>query len=1023
MKRINTGRLAIISLVSFSVISVAVASLAWFTNAGQKTKESIDGGIGLRNYFYAGDGSEEHPFEIVTPTHFYNLSRLQNYGIFPEKTFFQIGHIFDEEDGYQCFDMESGEYVDYLDMTSLYASGLYIRPIGSESTPFHGTFDGHGIPVKNLKISGYPEDIGIFGYVAHDGNIQGLVCDTLEVESLGYTTITTDDTYKLFSADIEDIFNASASYITKNMNLDFYNYKNGEYQRALPVPTNPGLKNINGIGGVSYDAIDLNVVTDDEGVDFYHGYFLPTYPNIPNDPFTYTWSSSSSLIRESDVLGIDIDGDGQVDPLIMFDFSHLKEEGQGKFNSGDDMHLDARLSLTASVTVDGIIYSRVIQSYLVDFYSHESKYGDGLFSAAIYCNYISPEDPTHPSTNYAHGNNIGLLVGHLDGTMTHSYVYNGTLKFNDDGYNPIKCETQIGLVGEVGTNVINAIDPDYNSVLNGETGVMNFTRIYSGIRSDYVGGETIKVGKESGNKFVTYDSVKNTGDDSLFDLYSDYLRHTINGNYFTGQFGDTGNNWSTWQDYTVPNDVPSDFNSVDFLYNNIIMDEKDEEGETTVDRGLGVFKIATPRNTNATPETYGDHVFDNMGACRIINGEPHSKVYFSTAEYDHTVSDQKSWGPNVDQIEPLRATTIPSDSNVFTFDYPFSRDYNYVFEMDLSQNTPTSVNNFLYNTNSVFLTNYLKSQLIDKYGRPLTHGDYRFGFMFRTAENYLIDSLSSYMPIDKPGKTSLYSDGNYYPSNAIVFNIQNDNGANVSVVGNEQDISIYKYRTNAEADPIKLYTMKSQNTDVLDSHRYFSYNYNDDSEGNTPGDTSTLAVPYADNNMGDGGALYAHIFKLDKLPDGWAYAIGSSVEAKNGTTKAKLYYLSVQGQTDGTIGSKTAEVGNILDDVDFLIEAPQKSDYSVTTMQGVETITYNTDKLAEFNFTSNFNTTTGSLTINTQDVEVEGVDKTFINLQYNNDPQFITYLFAYDYKAQPAFCVKGDKYATTASPTYTIISS
>ena len=612
-----------------------------------------------------------------------------------------------------------------------------------------------------------------------------------------------------------------------------------------------------------------------------------------------------------------------------------------------------------------------------------------------------------------------MVITSVSQLVKHSYVYNGTFKFNDSGYNPIKAETQIGLVGEVGTNVVNALDPDFNNVLHGETGVMNFTRIYSGIRSDFVGGEQIKAGLESGNKFVSYDTVKNTASDSLFNKYSSYLRHTINGNYITGQFGQTGGNWSTWQDYTVPNTVPEDFNTVDFLYNNIIEDDKDNEGHITVDRGLGVFKIATPRNTDANAGNYGDHVFDNMGDCRVISGTPHTKVYFSTAEYDHTAGSQPHWGANAGQIEPLRATTLPSNSNVFTFDYPFSRDYNYVFELDLLQNTPSSVNNYMYNTDSVFLTNYLKSQLIDKYGRPVTHGDYRFGFMFRTAENYLINSLSSYMPVSKPGRTSLYPDGNYYPSNAIVFNIENDNGANVSVVGNGQDISIFKYRTNAAADPLERYTMKSANTDVLDSHRYFSYDYTDGHNGAT----STLTVPYAENLMGDGGALYAHIFKLDKLPDGWAYAIGSS----NGNAKANLFYLAVQGQTDGTIGSAIAKVGNVLEDVDFLISAPQKSDYVISTEeiagQQVQTIAFNSNKLANFNFTSNFNTTNGTFVINTQTVEIDGVDRVLINLAYNNDPQFITYLFAYDYKAEPAFCVKGGKYETGASPTYTIIQS
>ena len=1013
------GRIACIALVSFSAISLAIASIAWFANAGGKTEKSADGSIGLRGYFYAGDGSEDHPYEIVSPIHLYNFSRLQNYGIFPEKSYFQIGHIFNQQDGYQCIDMETGDYVDYLDMDYFYSNdpSIYIRPIGSESTPFHGTLNGNGIPIKNLKISGYPEDIGVFGYVAYDGYIEGLVCDTIQVESLGYTKVTSDDTYKLFNIDIDDVF-SQATYLTRDMNLDFYNYSNGSYVRALPVPARPGLKNENGVGGVEYTGVDTNIVTGSNDIDYYHGYFLPTYPNVANDPFTYSWSSSSPLITESNVLNLDLDNDGEADNLIMFDLSTLQENGQDKFNSGDDMQLDARLSLTASVTVDGIIYSRVIQSYLCEFYSHKAYYGDGAFTVSIYCNYATPTDSHHPATNYRHGNNIGFLVGHLDGTMKHSYVYNGTFKFNDDSYNPVKAETQVGLIGEVGTNVVNALDPDFNQTIHGDTGVMNFTRIYSGIRSNITSGQTIQVGKEyyKGDdvKYICYDAVKNTGTGSLFSEYAAYLRQTIGDNphYITKYSGNLGSSWSTWQNYIVPNDVPPEFNTIDFIYNNLIQDEDDGNGNV-VDRGLGVFKIVTPYNPNTD---YANNLYDTMGDCQIVQGESFDKVYFSTAEYDHTVTGQLSWGNDSSTIKPLRATTLPSDTNVFSFDYPFSRDYNYVFEMDLTQNTSTSTNNFMYNTDSVFLTNYLKSRLIDKYGRSVTYGDYRFGFMFRSSENYTLNSLSSYMPIGKPGDMRTYGDGKKYPSNTIIFNIENDHGANVSVVGNGNNISIYKFDTNSSTAPTKLYTMKCENSIDVDSHRYFSYDYREGYNGAT----SNLAIPYADNMMGDGGCLYGHIFKLDKLPEGWAYAIASEND-----TKANIYYLAVQGQTDGTIGSAMAKVGNVLDDVDFLIAAPTKSDYVVTKTiennEEITTITYNSSKVAEFNFTSEFNTTTGTVTVNAADVTVSATQYTLINIHYVNDPQFITYLFAYDYKDTPAFCINEAKYATNSSPTYTVI--
>ena len=53
-------------------------------------------------------------------------------------------------------------------------------PIGSSSHIFKGTFDGQGHVVKNLKITGYNSNVGLFG-VTHDGEIKDFVVENAEV--------------------------------------------------------------------------------------------------------------------------------------------------------------------------------------------------------------------------------------------------------------------------------------------------------------------------------------------------------------------------------------------------------------------------------------------------------------------------------------------------------------------------------------------------------------------------------------------------------------------------------------------------------------------------------------------------------------------------------------------------------------------------------------------------------------------------------------------------------------------------
>jgi hypothetical protein len=325
----------------------------------------------------------------------------------------------------------------------------------------------------------------------------------------------------------------------------------------------------------------------------------------------------------------------------------------------------------------------------------------------------------------------------------------------------------------------------------------------------------------------------------------------------------------------------------------------------------------------------------------------------------------------------------------------------------------TGGKNYMWNTDSEFLANYLYSKLINKYKEPIEPGDDRFGFMFRSSENELMDSLSSYMPVKVPtGKsefTTFYKwDGSmmewvssetepsgtnkgvinkveelpsdpdnndyyqvtaYYPSNSIVFRIANENGANVSVVGNKDDITIYGFDpTTPSGGAVPLYTMKSatQNS-VTDAHRYFTYD--------TSGATATEAIPYG-ADMKDGDCLYGHIFKLAQGD----YVIG----AKNGT--ANIYFLGVQGQTDGTIGSTTeATIGNGVTNVEFLLEQPTLSDYSEAT--GIAG-----SKVAYSSFKGIFNNESGTFAVTTDTID----DKKCLKLTYGNAGiQYVTYLLTY----------------------------
>ena len=931
---------------------LSTVAMAWFGGLSSKTdKESLNGEIGLRGYFYAGDGSEQKPFEIVTPTHFYNLTRLQNLGIFPEKKYFQVGHQFDS--GFGCIDGvdEHGDpnIVQYLDMSDISNSSTKLLPIGGEGAPFVGDFDGHGIPIQNLKISGYPEDIGVFGYVAHEGRVKGLVCDNLEVVSLGYNNTSGDADNELFGADIDDIFDANSHYFATQTKLDFYKQAGDSY-------TKYELKKLNGASGTHFDHIDASENLDSGR--YFKGYFEPTYPVVQNDRFTYGWKSSSKTIK-------------LVNNKIVMDLKPLEESED--FNSNADMQVDARLSLIASVEIEGFVYSRVIQSYVCEFYSNSATdFGDGDYSVSIFCDYAEQEGDTGRNTHYHHGVNIGFLAGHVDGTIIESYVYNSRFKFNETGYHAINTESQTGLVGEIGTNVVNEIEADISQTEHGDTGIMNFSKIYSLIRNNMTGGATVNGGKRAiigTTSYKNYVSYSNYLNAENYEKFSQYLRKSDSNpaEFITYTDRDTGT--GAWHSVSVPSTVPDTFNSVDFLWNNVI------EDEPLIDRGLGVFKIVTSKNDTAAASVgtdgYGDYMVANIGDCRIVNTTPKSKVYFSTAEWN------KAKGGGT--FNAARQTTIPSYCDALSFEYPFSRDFNYCFELDLSQMEAAGGKDYMHNTQSDFLAGYLSTVLRDKRNDPILPGSPRFGFMFRSSENEQLTSLSSYMPVGKPGEKAQYgvdSEGHarYYPANSIVFRIDNERGANVSVVANGRDVGIYRYdpttpSVSAADDTELILKMKNSDANTADAHRYFTYDVSDGATGDT-------AVIPASGSMADGGStLYGHIFHL---PQG-DYVIGSSADSGD----SNIYFLAVQGQTDASIGADDVEdIGVAITDVDFLTDTPLYNDYAINA-------SHSGLKLALFSFESDYNMVTGTFIVQTATKN----NKKYIHVTFGSG--FVTHLALY----------------------------
>ena len=1100
-----------IVITCFVTLAISTFTIAWFTGIGGQTASNVDGDIGLRAYYHCGSGSIDDPYVITRPSHLYNLARLQNRGIYPEKRYFQIGLIENEGDEPYVLDDE-GNPTNVLDMTA-YCARRTLPPIGSEGTPFCSEIDGNAIPIVGLRVEGNPEDVGVFGYVDSRGVVENMIFKNLEVKSMGYSDGTSspqDYSDELFDREIDDLFDIGSSTTFGKASLDWVSTLSTD--PATIAANTECMKNTTGFPMNNINAAENLVHEGETPTTTVIGYFRKNDPEPEEgDPFTYDWHSSSSLVKKATING---------EEVMVID---LHDITSGEFSSGGRMKCNSRISITASTVYKGISYSRVIQSYDIEFYSNATTYDQGGYSATVFCDYVDTS-PGSQATNYHHGFNIGLIAGHVDGSMVDCYVYDGTLLMNGvSGNKAISSESETGLIGEIGTNVHTPINPKFGKKEYGETGVMNFSGIYKTIRRDFHKGDVIET-REAVSQVATLNNAKTSvsykagsltncavydvakTEDAKFNKFSDYLRHgynetagyvtyaygastnssfnvantktnivsettienctvSVNSTKFVSKTNDTvgglfeftynGTNW-TYDNATVSlgtygislsGGTPrngdtitidlsfttnaSDWNSVDFLWNNVIADEY-EDDKKVVDRGLGVFKIATEYSEvykwmydhDIDPIEKGCYL-DGIKKSRIFNGSKRRKVYYSTAECDWR--KDKAWGTNgwKNGVGPLRASTIPSYSDIDSFEYPFSRDLNYCFEMNLSEPNKPVGKNYFYNAQG-FLLNYLESILINEGGTRLTPIDDRFGFLMCDSDGNDVDSVSSYMEVGNPGTPAEFQDGDTikkYPSNSIVFKIDNEAGANISVIGSQANISVYRNWLNdstgkpAGADDIEeLYTMRSVTLSGEDTARYFPYTLHasttiDNPTGDPVSEGTGLIEPH--DEMKADGTLYAHTFKLPKGD----YVLGSSKNSAKDQT-ARVYYLAVQGQYDSNLG-RTSEVymGKGVENVDFLLSDPVPDnppavtppyEKGATTRGGIELVK------AEFSFEGNFNTGVGGIRV------IKKEDESCLQILFNEGftpaNTCTSALLAYCRKGSPRYYLNQTVYTEMLQP-------
>ena len=149
------------------------------------TNENIknDSLVSVRSYVFVGEGTESVPYVILDAKNMELLSDLVNNGMTFEDTYFKI------KDG-----------IDLIDLT---IEGINYEPIGTQSNPFGGNFDGNGANLvlgfndtnkNNLALFGYTNEHAVIsnlstsGIIIGNNNIASIVAENYGLVNTVYST-------------------------------------------------------------------------------------------------------------------------------------------------------------------------------------------------------------------------------------------------------------------------------------------------------------------------------------------------------------------------------------------------------------------------------------------------------------------------------------------------------------------------------------------------------------------------------------------------------------------------------------------------------------------------------------------------------------------------------------------------------------------------------------------------------------------------------------------------------------------
>lgn len=245
MKIIKLRLLNVVLTFLMLFSSLALLSYAWFSNPPRIFDQDIMGQA-RNSYFASGTGTEELPYIISKPLHFFNLAYLQNSGYFGTQQYY-----------FKVANKTTGNPIT-IDFAATGVLPLFrtIKPIGTSQEKFIGIFDGNSSTLANFYVDGTGrQDIGVFGYIGATGSVTNLFLDSVTI----YSNPSSSDSTATYHFHNDYRINVATGYIVGHLaedailaNVFVMSPKISSLSNTAPNRSQYGL--------IGYNALDTGVI-------------------------------------------------------------------------------------------------------------------------------------------------------------------------------------------------------------------------------------------------------------------------------------------------------------------------------------------------------------------------------------------------------------------------------------------------------------------------------------------------------------------------------------------------------------------------------------------------------------------------------------------------------------------------------------------------------------------------------------------------------------------------------------------